>query len=153
MSSKDPPSDVRAERRFQRGRRRLAWVLGLVVAGAVLTPAGLLLWPLRPELLALVTPAPDQLVGVGGVEVIVSFPDPERVRASTFRVLLNGIDITEEFTTADNGAYARIAALLDGENVLRFEIFGEGYWPRGVLVEEAREVRILMRPPLFLHRG
>jgi hypothetical protein len=120
---------------------------------AILGPAGLALWPLRPELLTLTTPEPGQLVGLGGVEVIVSFPEPERVRTSTFRALLNGVDITEEFTTADNGAYARIAALLDGENVLRFEIFGQGYWPRGVLVEEAREVRILMRPPLLLHRG
>jgi hypothetical protein len=84
---------------------------------------------------------------------MVQFPDEESVAAETLRILLNGADMTGEITTADNGAYGRLYSVLDGENVLRFEVFGRRWWLPGLLLEEAREVRFLVRLPQDLNRG
>lgn len=124
----------------------------LVVWQAALRP-GQAGWLLRPTLIHVVSPEPGTVVGLAGMDVIVRFPDAGRVRAETFRALLNGADVTQDFTTAGNGAYARLSALLDGENVLRVEVFGEGWWPPGVLLEDTREVRVLLRRPVDLDRG
>lgn len=104
------------------------------------------------ELMSVVSPREGSVVGAGGVEVVVRFPDEARVAAGTLRVLLNGADISEAITRGSNGAYGRLHGLLDGENVLRFEVFGRRWWLPGRLVEEAREVRFLVRQPQDLDR-
>ncbi len=131
---------------------------GRVVIG-VLAAAGLalavVLGPLLGSsgLLEVVSPSPGQVVGVGGVEVMVRFADLERVAPETFRVLLNGADATPEFTTGENGAYGQLHGLLDGENVLRFEVFARRWWLPGLWLEEAQEVRILVRLPHAAQRA
>ena len=133
-----------------RPRRARPWVLltaGLLGAGALAVSAA------TPVLMQVVQPQPGAVVGIGGVEVMVRFAPESRVSVETFRVLLNGADATSEFTTAANGAYGRLHNLLDGENLLRFEAFGRRWWLPGWLVEEAREVRILVRLPQGLDRG
>ncbi len=106
-----------------------------------------------PALLRVIEPRQGAVVGAAGVEVMVQFPDEESVAAETLRILLNGADMTEEITTAGNGAYGRLYSLLDGENVLRFEVFGRRWWLPGILLEEAREIRFLVRLPQDLNRG
>ena len=124
------------------------------MAAAVLTAAALAgAAALTPPPFEVVKPAPGAVVGVGGVEVMVRFPAEERVAVETFRVLLNGADTTGEFITGANGAYGRLHGVLDGENVLRFEVFGRRWWLPAMLLEEAREVRFLVRLPQNLDRG
>jgi hypothetical protein len=119
--------------------------LGVVVALALLGSG--------PSLLELVSPGSGEVVGTGGLEVVVRFPEIERVAPETFRVLLNGADVTEAFTTGENGAYGRLFALLDGENVLRVEVFAVPCWPPGLFFEYDREARIVHRRPLDVNRG
>jgi hypothetical protein len=138
---------VESIRRWARARR---WGLRLLAAGA-LALAGLSVS--TPSLLSVSQPQHGAVVGIDGVVGVVRFPDGDRVAEETFRVLLNGSDVTEAFTTGSNGAYGRLHALLDGENVLRFEVFGRRWWLPGLLLEEAREVRFTYRPPQYLDRG
>jgi hypothetical protein len=137
-----------ARRPARRTFRRL-----LVAAAVSLGLGGLGLAAAGPALLRVVEPQQGTVVGATGVEVMVQFPEEGRVAPETLRVLLNGTDMTGELTTAGNGAYGRLYALLDGENVLRFEVFGRRWWLPGVLMEEAREVRFLVRHPQDLDRG
>jgi hypothetical protein len=125
---------------------------GLLLAGVV-AAGSLGLAALTPELMEVVQPRPGSVIGVGGVEIMIRFAPESRVEVETFRVLLNGADATAEFTTGANGAYGRLHGLLDGENRLRFEAFGRRWWLPGRLVEEAREVRFLVRLPQGLDRG
>jgi hypothetical protein len=137
------------------GRSRRKRVLaGLGLAAIALGPS---LPPAGPVLMEVVAPAPGAQIGVDGVELLVRFPsdDPlgESPLAETFRALLNGADVTDSLTTGQNGAYGQVSGLLEGENVLRLEIFGRTPWRPGSLFEQAREVRIRMRPPPNLDRG
>jgi hypothetical protein len=98
-------------------------------------------------------PSEGARVGVEGVEVLVRFPQRERVAPETFRLLVNGADVTSQLLTGSTGASGRVAGLLEGENLLRFEVHGDrGGWP-GHFLPEAREVRILVRLPQGLDRG
>jgi hypothetical protein len=124
----------------------------LAAGGLAIAWLGASTWG-SPELLEVVAPRQGAVVGLDGVEVMVRFPSESRVAAQTFRVLLNGADMTHEITTGGNGAYGRLHSLLDGENVLRFEVFGRRWWLPGILVEEAREVHFLVRLPQSLNRG
>lgn len=127
---------------------------GLLLAAGLLSVALVaVLAGTSPALLRVVAPREGEVVGLGGVEVMVHFGDEDRVVADTFRVLLNGADMTDEFTTGANGAYGRLQEVLDGENVLRFEVFGRRWWLPGILLEEAREVRFLVRLPQDVNRG
>jgi hypothetical protein len=85
--------------------------------------------------------------------VVVRFPEIERVAPETFRALLNGADVTDAFTTGENGAYGRLFALLDGENVLRVEVFAMPCWPPGLFLEYGREAPVIHRRPLDVNRG
>ncbi|HKB41584.1 MAG TPA: hypothetical protein VKD72_34485 [Gemmataceae bacterium] len=125
----------------------------LLGAGLAATLLALGLAAASPALLRVIEPRPGVVVGAAGVEVMVQFPDEESVAAETLRILLNGADMTGELTTAGNGAYGHLYSLLDGENVLRFEVFGRRWWLPGILLEEAREVRFLVRLPQDLNRG
>jgi hypothetical protein len=92
-------------------------------------------------------------VGPEGLEVMVRFTAQERVAPETFRVLLNGADVTESFTTGENGSVGRLHGLLDGENRVRAEVFGRSRLAPWLLVEQAHEVRVTHRRPLDLDRG
>ncbi len=127
-----------------------ALVGGLLLAGAVglgLAWAGALR---GPSLLEVESPAGDETVGLGGVEVLVRFDGAE---PATFRALLNGADVTAQLETAANGAHGRLYGLLEGDNRLRLEVFGAPAWGGGWLLEDAREIHIRFRPPLGLDRG
>ncbi len=120
----------------------LAWSFG----GDFLPPQG-------PVLLHVDAPVDGAVIGPDGLEVLVRFATRDRAAAETFRALLNGAEVTEDLTTAQNGAWGRLHGLLDGENVLRLEIFGRSWTGSDRLVEHVREVRVRMRRPLGLNRG
>jgi hypothetical protein len=125
---------------------------GLLAVGFLLGFA-LVVVAAEPPLLDVLEPSEGSVVGLGGVEVTVVFAEGERVAPGTFRVLLNGADMTSRFTTGRNGAHGRLFGLLDGENRLRFEVFGRRWWLPGMLLEEAREVRFLVRLPQDTNRA
>ena len=133
--------------------RRTGLRIGVLAAGcgAVL---GVALVGLRgPVLLDVRSPAAGEQVGIEGVDVLVRFDPDGRAEPATFRVLLNGADVTDRLAVANNGAHGTLYGLLDGDNRVSFEIFGRGYWPTDLLVEEAREFQVLFRRPLNLARG
>jgi hypothetical protein len=81
----------------------------------------------RP-LLVLSTPALDQTLSDGALELFVGFPDEGRVATETFRCLLNGRDVTRTLTVGRNGAHGRLFGLTEGENSVRVEVFGRSPW-------------------------
>lgn len=93
------------------------------------------------------------VLGNRQLEVFLVFPEPERTAPGTLRVLLNGADVTGAFETASNGAYGSVVQLVDGENVLRAEVFGRLWWPAGRLVEQGTEVRFRVRRPIDRNWG
>lgn len=127
-------------------------LLLLAVGHAVASPAP------RPTI-EILSPRPGQRVGPEGVEVMLRFrDDADPLASATFRALLNGADVTPELTTAENGAVGRLHGLLDGDNILRVEVFvrssGLFAWlDRGWLTHESREVHILSRRPLQTDQG
>ncbi len=132
--------------------RTLRWLLPASAAGlAAGVGLGAFLL-LGPVLLDVQAPAGAATVGLEGVEVFLRF-DAERTRHATFRALLNGADVTDELEVAPNGVHGSLHGLLHGDNELRFEVYGEGYWPPDLLVEETRSYSIRYRPPLDLDRG
>ena len=104
-------------------------------------------------MIKVIEPLPGATVGIGGVEVFIRLSPRGDSASETLRVLLNGADVTDELTIGENGAYGELHALLDGENVLRVEVFGRAPWSRARLFEQAREVRIRHRRRLDAHRG
>ena len=137
------------------------WLFGFVLlAGALVLVLGLLrdpelrrqLWRLshggRP-LLVLRAPDGSAMLPVGDVEVLVGVSNEERVRPETFRCLLNNRDVTGQLTLGTNGAGGHLYGLVEGENHLRVEVFGQGWWP-GQYLEDAQEVivRVMERPNL-----
>lgn len=127
------------------------WVCGAVgLAGAL----ALLAWGawLRPAI-HLDAPSAGARVGVEGVEVLARFEPAGRVEPSTVRVLLNGADVTADCVAASNGVHGRLHGLLEGENRVRVEGFARAPWPAGLLVAQAREVRVWFRPPPAFDRG
>jgi hypothetical protein len=136
-------------RLFQSPWQRLLLAIGVGLVVGTLGAA----WLVKgPVLLRVQAPTSDQTVGVEGVQVLVRF-DLARTRPPTFRALLNGADVTRELEVADNGAHGSLHGLLEGDNELRFEIYGTGYWPDDLVVLETRSFRIRFRPPLQHHRG
>ena len=105
------------------------------------------------DLLVLESPEAGEVIGLTGLAVLVNLPMDGRVEPSTLRILLNGSDVTDELETARNGATGRLLGLLEGENVLRVEVFGRRPWLPAAWVEAVREVRILFRPPANLDQG
>ena len=118
--------------------------LALTGAGAGLRAAERWLFLGRP-LLEFRAPQAGQVVPVGSIEVIVGFPAAERVVVETFRCLLNDRDVTQHLTLGRNGAGGSVQGLLEGENRLRVEIFGRGWWP-GRFLEDARELSFRVQP-------
>ena len=121
--------------------------LGVTIAAGLLTTAA------TPTLLWVIQPNHGTVVGAEGVEVIVRFPDEARVVPESLRVLLNGADVTSRLIIGGNGASGQLFELLDGENVLRFEVSGERGGLLGTIVEQSREVHFMVRLPQNLNRG
>ncbi len=84
---------------------------------------------------------------------MVRFPRERGVAANTFIALLNGADVTSEFTTGSNGAIGRLFGVLDGENTLQFEVRGDRGGAPDRLLRDTREVRFLVRRPQGLDRA
>ena len=131
-----------------------AALLGAAALLAFLGAAALLAWWawLAPAI-AVEAPAAGARVGVEGVELLARFEPEGRVEPATVRVLLNGADVTAACVTASNGVHGRLHGLLEGENRVRIEAFARARWPTGLLVAQAREVRVWFRPPLGFDRG
>lgn len=128
--------------------------VGLATAAALALVAAAAAAAMRvPGLLEVEMPGGDEVVGLGGFELLVRFDEEGRAEPSTFRALLNGADVTDQLETAPNGAHGRLPGLLEGPNRLRLEIFGRARWPWPIWVEESRELRVLYRPPPHLDRA
>jgi hypothetical protein len=138
-------------RSIGRAIRRLAPGGILLSLATCVGLAGLV--PLGSPLLQVENPRAGEVVGPAGLEVMVRFTDAGRVAPETFRVLLNGADVTESFTTGENGSVGRLHSLLDGENRVRAEVFGRSRWVPWLLVEEGDEISVTHRRPLDLDRG
>jgi len=74
------------------------------------------------------------------------------VVSETFRCVLNGKDVTRLLTVGANGAAGAIFPLRVGENHLRIEVFGRGWWA-GRLFEDRIDARFRSRPPPALDRA
>ena len=134
-------------------RHALRFAAAAGLAAMVVTPS---LPPDGPTLIEVLEPAPGATVGLEGVELLVRFPTSplgELAVSETFRALLNGADVTDSLTTSENGAYGQLSGLLEGDNVVRLEIFGRTPWSRDSLFEQARELRVRMRPPRSLDQA
>jgi len=134
-------------------RRRRLPAAALAATLLLLVFPAVLLGFFGKDLLVLESPGPGEVIGLTGVPVLVNLPIDGRVEPSTLRILLNGADVTNQLETARNGAAGRLSGLLEGENVLRVEVFVRLPWLPVAWIESAREVRILFRPPANLDRG
>src|SRR5258706_1040564 len=88
-------------------------------------------------------------VPVGAVDVLIEFPDRDRVAVETFECLLNGLDVTESLTIGRNGAVGEIVGLREGDNRIRLRVFGKSFWSDR-FVDEDREFVVRVRPLPFL---
>lgn|GEM_PF-3263403 len=136
---------MRGERRGTRAGTAGGAALVLLALG------GFAWWAWLLPAMALEAPRAGERIGIGGLELLVRFDG--RVEPSTVRVLLNGADVTAACVTASNGVHGRLHGLLDGENRVRVEAFARARWPAGLLVAQAREVRVWFRPPTGFDRG
>lgn len=136
-----------AQTRRSRALRIALGGCALAVAVAVVELARL--GPLGPPLLE-ISLLPDEQTDVPdeALEVLVRFPYTDRTRSETLRVTLNGADVTDSFTIAENGAIGEVVMLVDGANVLRAAVFGRAWWGRGQLVEFTSERRFHVHRPI-----
>ena len=105
----------------------------------------------RP-LVKVVRPTPGQQMPFGGVEVEVGFSGHGRVAVDTFRCLLNNRDVTHLLTLGSNGARGAILGLTEGENRIRIEVFGRGWWSARYF-QDSRTVVFRVRPHPNLDRA
>ena len=85
---------------------------------------------LRVENPSVSLPSEDTSVPMGGVPLLVRFPENGRVLPDTFRCLLNGQDVTHQLTIGVNGVAGTVFPLREGENQVRLEVFGKSLWGR-----------------------
>lgn len=90
-------------------------------------------------------PSHGDSVPMGGLPVLVAFPHSGSVAIETFRCLLNEHDVTDQLTVGSNGAAGSLVGLVEGENRLRIEVFGRGWWASRYY-EDARTIEIYVRP-------
>ena len=136
----------RAAKRVQHRGSRLAGLALLLACAAILrsgeTPA--LFWVLKPTHRC--------RVGVEGVEVFVQFPERAPIDLASFRVLLNGADVTEDLLQGSNGATGQLFGVLDGVNTLHIEARSTA---EGELAGrlESRDLECVVRGPVDWNRG
>ena len=58
-----------------------------------------------------------------------------------------------ELEVAPNGVHGSLHGLLHGDNELELQVYGEGYWPPDLLLEESHTYHVHFRPPLDMDRG
>jgi hypothetical protein len=104
---------------------------------------------LGPPLMRIQTPWEALEVPVGAVDVLIEFPDRERVAVETFECELNGLDVTESLTIGKNGAAGEIVGLREGDNRIRLRVFGRSLWSDR-FVDEDRVFVVRVRPLAFL---
>jgi hypothetical protein len=114
--------------------------------------AGLWVAAAGPRLLVVEAPVPGQRVGIDGAEVFVRL-DLDHAESATLRATLNGADVTPALAIGENGAHGRLHGLVDGPNVLELSVFGRGFWPLPLLLEERERVEFAHRRPLDLDQG
>jgi hypothetical protein len=104
------------------------------------------------RLIEVAVPRPAQVLGQGGIPVLIRFPKLERTAAASVRCLLNGVDVTERLTLGGNGAAGSLWARRDGRQTLRVEVFGQSWWG-GPYFEDAVELSFEVRPNPSLDRA
>jgi hypothetical protein len=102
-----------------------------------------------PPLMRIQTPSEALEVPVGAVDVLIEFPDRDRVAVETFECLLNGLDVTYSLTIGKNGAVGEIVGLREGENHIHLRVFGRSFWSDH-FVDEDRVFTVRVRPLPFL---
>jgi hypothetical protein len=102
-----------------------------------------------PALMRVQTPVEQLEVPVGAVDVLIEFPDSERVAVETFECLLNGQDVTDSLTVGKNGAAGEVVGLREGDNRIRLRVFGRSFWS-GDFVDEERDFVVRVRAIPFL---
>jgi hypothetical protein len=102
-----------------------------------------------PPLMRVQTPWEALEVPVGAVDVLIEFPDRERIAVETFECQLNGLDVTESLTIGRNGAAGEIVGLREGDNRIRVRVFGKSYWSDR-FIDEERVFVVRVRPIPFL---
>ncbi len=120
---------------------------------ATLLCCALVLSTTTPSLLWVQTPQEGDVIGIEGVEVRVRFPREREIEVDSFVALLNGADVTSEFTTGSNGAIGHLFGVLDGENTLHLEVRGDRGGAPERLLHDSRDVRFLVRLPQGVNRG
>jgi hypothetical protein len=104
---------------------------------------------LGPPLMRIQTPSEALEVPVGAVDVLIEFPDRERIAVETFQCQLNGLDVTESLTIGKNGAAGEIVGLREGDNRIRLRVFGRSFWSDR-FVDEDRVFVVRVRALPFL---
>jgi len=104
---------------------------------------------LGPPLMRVQTPLQAQEVPVGAVDVLIEFPDRDRVAAETFECTLNGLDVTDSLTIGRNGAVGEIIGLREGDNKIRLRVFGKSFWSDR-FVDDVRDFVVRVRALPFL---
>jgi len=102
-----------------------------------------------PPLMRIETPAAGSEVPVGAVDVLIEFPDGDRVAAETFECSLNGLDVTDSLTVGRNGVAGQVVGLREGDNRIRLRVFGRSFWSDR-FVDEERELVVRVRSMPFL---
>jgi len=103
-----------------------------------------------PPLMRIETPLSDRSeVPVGAVDVLIEFPDGERVATETFECSLNGLDVTESLTVGRNGVAGQVVGLREGDNRIRLRVFGKSFWGDR-FVDEERDLVVRVRSMPFL---
>ncbi len=102
-----------------------------------------------PPLMRVQTPWDALEVPVGAVDVLIEFPDRERVAVETFACELNGLDVTGSLTIGRNGAVGEIVGLREGDNRIRLRVFGKSFWSDRFVDEDLVFV-VRVRPYPFL---
>jgi hypothetical protein len=103
-----------------------------------------------PPLMRIDTPASESSeVPVGAVDVLIEFPDGDRVATETFECSLNGLDVTESLTVGRNGVAGQVVGLREGDNKIRVRVFGKSFWGDR-FVDEERDLVVRVRSLPFL---